>query len=71
MAAPVIDCDLLIAGGGLAGSALGRAMALAGHHVIIVEKETAFRDRIRGEVLLPWGSVEAKELDIYDILIRT
>ena len=62
--------DLLIIGGGLAGAALGRSMALSGAHVLIIEKETEFRDRIRGEVLLPWGNVEAKELGIYDILLK-
>jgi menaquinone-9 beta-reductase len=65
------DYDLLIIGGGLAGSTLGRSMALAGFHVLIIEKEMQFRDRVRGEVLLPWGSVEAKELGIYDILLAT
>jgi 2-polyprenyl-6-methoxyphenol hydroxylase-like FAD-dependent oxidoreductase len=64
------DYDLLIIGGGLAGSALGRSMALAGFHVLIVEKEMNFRDRVRGEVLLPWGSVEAQELGIHDILLE-
>jgi 2-polyprenyl-6-methoxyphenol hydroxylase-like FAD-dependent oxidoreductase len=63
--------DLLIIGGGLAGATLGRSMALAGFQVLIVEKELNFRDRIRGEVLLPWGSVEAKELGIYDCLLET
>lgn len=63
--------DLLIVGGGLAGSTLGRAMAQNGARVLIVEKETAFRDRIRGEVLLPWGCVEAKTLGIYDLLLST
>ena len=63
--------DLLIVGGGLAGASLGQSMALAGFHVLIIEKELKFRDRIRGEVLLPWGSVEAKELGIYDGLLAT
>lgn len=63
------DYDLLIVGGGLAGATLGRSMALAGYRVLIIEKETTFRDRVRGEVLLPWGSVEAKTLGIYDILL--
>lgn len=71
MTTATTDCDLLIIGGGIAGSTLGRAMALAGHRVIIVEKEEAFRDRIRGEVLLPWGSVEAGDLGIYDILVAS
>jgi len=63
--------DLLIVGGGLAGASLGRSMALAGFRVLIIEKELKFRDRIRGEILLPWGSVEAKDLGIYDILLET
>jgi menaquinone-9 beta-reductase len=65
------DYDLLIIGGGLAGAALGRSMALAGFQVLIIEKEMKFRDRVRGEVLLPWGSVEALELGIYDTLLET
>jgi len=63
--------DLVVIGGGIAGSTLGRAMALHGAEVLIVEKELHYRDRIRGEVLLPWGSVEAKTLGIYDILLRS
>lgn len=63
--------DLVIIGGGLAGSTLGRAMALNGAEVLIVEKEPSYRDRIRGEVLLPWGSLEAKNLGIYDLLLQS
>ena len=63
--------DLAIIGGGIAGSTLGRAMALHGAEVLIVEKELHYRDRIRGEVLLPWGSLEAKMLGIYDILLQS
>jgi menaquinone-9 beta-reductase len=65
------DCDLLIIGGGLAGSVLGAAMAGVGHRVIIIEKETEFRDRVRGEVLLPWGSLEARRLGVHDFLLET
>ena len=63
--------DLVIVGGGIAGSALGRAMAQSGADVLIIEKELRYRDRIRGEILLPWGSLEAKTLGIYDILLRS
>jgi 2-polyprenyl-6-methoxyphenol hydroxylase-like FAD-dependent oxidoreductase len=71
MSEPHRSYDLLIIGGGLAGATLGRSMTLAGAQVLIIEKETEFRDRIRGEVLLPWGSVEAKELGIYDVLLQS
>lgn len=63
--------DLLIVGGGLAGSVLARAIALEGFKVLVIERETKFKDRVRGEVLLPWGTVEAKELGIYDILLAS
>ena len=63
------DFDLIIAGGGLAGSALAIAMARSGHRVLVVEREKQFRDRIRGELLQPWGSREAKRLGLYDDLL--
>jgi menaquinone-9 beta-reductase len=65
------DYDLIIAGGGLAGSALAIVMARAGYRVLVVERERQFRDRIRGELLLAWGSREAKRLGIYDDLVAT
>lgn len=51
--------DVVIGGGGLAGSMLGGVLARAGLGVLIVEKESAFRDRVRGELTFPWGHSEA------------
>lgn len=51
--------DVVIAGGGLAGSSLGGVLARSGLGVLVVEKETRFRDRIRGELTWPWGHSEA------------
>jgi len=34
----------------------------------VLEKEIAFRDRVRGEYLSPWRVAEAKELGIADVL---
>jgi hypothetical protein len=39
-------------------------MARSGARVLIVERETKFRDRIRGEALQPWGVAEARKLGI-------
>ena len=69
MTGATTDYDLVIAGGGLAGSALAIVMARNGHRVLVVEREARFRDRIRGELLLPWGSREAKRLGLYDQLV--
>ncbi|MEX3686564.1 FAD-dependent oxidoreductase [Paraburkholderia sp. BR14263] len=61
--------DIVIAGGGLGGATLGRALAGAGVRTLIVERETSFRDRVRGEGMMPWGVVEARALGI-DRLLR-
>lgn len=66
-----IDYELIIAGGGLAGASLAIVMAGRGHRVLVVEREAKFRDRIRGEMLQPWGSREAKRLGIYDQLVAS
>jgi flavin-dependent dehydrogenase len=57
-----MDYDLVIVGGGLAGSALAAAMAPTGTRVLIVERDAVFRDRVRGEGMLPWGVAEARQL---------
>jgi 2-polyprenyl-6-methoxyphenol hydroxylase-like FAD-dependent oxidoreductase len=44
--------DLAIIGGGLGGAALAAAMARRGSRVLVVEREEAFKDRVRGEGLL-------------------
>ena len=47
--------DAIIVGGGLGGSALAEQLARAGRNVLVLERETKFRDRVRGENMLPWG----------------
>src|SRR5215467_4202796 len=63
--------DLLTIGGGLAASSLAIAMARAGARVLVLERETKFRDRVRGEGLVPWGVSEARELGIADSLLNS
>lgn len=60
--------DLVVVGGGLAGSSLAIALAREGAAVLVVERERVFRDRVRGEVMAPWGTTEAKRLDLYELL---
>jgi 2-polyprenyl-6-methoxyphenol hydroxylase-like FAD-dependent oxidoreductase len=62
------DYDLIVAGGGLAGSALATAMSRHGARVLVIEREEAFKDRVRGEGVSPWGVAEARALGIYETL---
>jgi 2-polyprenyl-6-methoxyphenol hydroxylase-like FAD-dependent oxidoreductase len=62
--------DLVTVGGGVAGAALAKAMAERGHRVLVVERETQFKDRVRGEFVFPWGVAEAKELGVYEALMQ-
>ena len=60
--------DVITVRGGLAGAALARALALAGMRVLVLERETRFRDRVRGEEMHCWGVGETRALGIYDLL---
>ncbi len=62
--------DVVIAGGGLAGASLGGVLARAGLGVLVVEKESGFRDRIRGELTFPWGHSEALRAGLREPLDR-
>jgi menaquinone-9 beta-reductase len=43
-------------------------MERAGARVLVVERETHFQDRVRGEFMEPWGVAETRRLDIYDAI---
>ena len=60
--------DVVVVGGGIAGSSLGAALARAGLGVLVVEREARFRDRVRGDSLFPWGVVEMTRLGLADLL---
>ena len=65
------EYDIITVGGGLGGAALAKAMAEKGARVLVLERETRFKDRVRGEVMVPWGVAEAQALGIYDLLLAT
>ncbi len=56
--------DVAIAGGGLGGAALAKSMAERGAKVLVIEHERQFKDRVRGEILTPWGFAEAHALGV-------
>ena len=61
--------DVAIVGGGIAGSALGMALAADGLDVVVLEASTGYADRVRGESMLVWGVVEARELGAEQVLL--
>lgn len=60
--------DVIIVGGGIAGSGLAGVLAKGGKSVLVLEKTTAFKDMVRGEWMAPWGVLEAKRTGLYDVL---
>lgn len=60
--------DLVIIGGGLAGASLARSMAGSGTSVLVLEAAMEFKDRIWGDLLVPWGVAEAEALDLLGML---
>ena len=64
-----MNYDVIIVGGGLGGSALAKNLAERKISVLLVEREPAFKDRVRGEQMHPWGVTDARALGIYDAIL--
>ena len=47
--------DVAIVGGGIAGAALATVLARDGYEVLLLERQTSYRDKVRGEILVCWG----------------
>jgi len=60
--------DYVVVGGGIAGAALATVLARAGAHVVVLERQTRYRDHVRGEILWSWGARLARELGIEQTL---
>jgi 2-polyprenyl-6-methoxyphenol hydroxylase-like FAD-dependent oxidoreductase len=61
--------DVVIVGGGIAGSALAAVLARGKVEVAVLERDLAPVDRVRGESLAPWGVIELRRLGLYDALV--
>jgi 2-polyprenyl-6-methoxyphenol hydroxylase-like FAD-dependent oxidoreductase len=61
--------DVVIVGGGVAGSALAAVLARRGLPVTLLERELVPIDRVRGEYAPPWGVAELKRLELLDCLV--
>lgn len=61
--------DVVIVGGGIAGSSLAYGLASQGLGVTVLESSTEFVDRVRGESMMPWGVREARSLGVEPVLL--
>jgi menaquinone-9 beta-reductase len=65
-----MDCDVVVVGGGIAGSALASVLARGGLETLVLERQQQFQDRVRGEYLVPWGVQEAERLGLDEVLVE-
>ena len=63
------DYDLVIIGGGIAGSTLANVMSSRGASTLVIEKERKFKDRVRGDGMTSWGAELASDLGIYELVL--
>jgi len=64
-----MNVDVIVVGGGVGGSTLAGVLARAGCKVFVVERESKFKDRVRGENILPWGVAALRRLGLVDEIL--
>jgi 2-polyprenyl-6-methoxyphenol hydroxylase-like FAD-dependent oxidoreductase len=61
--------DYVVVGGGIAGGTFATVMSRNGASVLILERQPDYRDRVRGELMWPWGVAEVQRLGLEDVLL--
>ncbi len=61
--------DYVVVGGGFAGGTFATVMSRAGASVLMLERQPDYRDRVRGELIWPWGVAEVQRLGLQDVLL--
>ncbi len=61
--------EIVIVGAGVAGASMAIVLARQGRSVLLLEKSKQHVDRVRGELITPWGVAEAREIGLLDILL--
>lgn len=69
MGEEVVDVEVVVVGGGIAGSALAGRLAAGGVSALVLEQVETFRDRVRGETVVPWGVREVVALGVEHVLL--
>jgi 2-polyprenyl-6-methoxyphenol hydroxylase-like FAD-dependent oxidoreductase len=62
--------DVVVVGGGIAGSALAVQLCRGGVPVTVLERTEQFPDRVRGETIPPWGYLEVAGSGLVDVVMQ-
>lgn len=65
------DYEIVVVGGGIAGSSVASVLARAGKRVLVLEQQLEYRDKVRGETIVPWGTLETDGMDLTSTLLDT
>ena len=58
--------DVVLVGGGIAGSGLATVLARGGLRCLVLEATEEFPDRTKGEWIAPWGVLDARRIGLED-----
>jgi 2-polyprenyl-6-methoxyphenol hydroxylase-like FAD-dependent oxidoreductase len=61
--------DVVVVGGGVAGAAAATRLATEGREVLVLERESVYSDRVRGEGMVPWGLEAARALGVAEAVL--